>query len=309
MKLRIIVIGGSAGSIQVIVEIARALPRELQAAVMVVVHSVPRQRSYLPDIIRPVCKLPVRMVSDGDRVHVGEISICPPDRHLVVAPDHLHLSRGPKEGLHRPSINATFRSAAIAYGNCVIGVLLSGMLDDGAAGMWEIANRGGTTVIQDPEDASYPSMPLNALQDAQIDFRAHSAEIGPLITKLASGEMKNERIDPLEDESEGLFSGLTCPECRGPLYEIRRKGPAEFKCRVGHVISLTTLLDEQTSTQERKLYEAIVALKEGAELADYAAARIEGADQDELRREAEQLRQQAETVRRMIEERNVSRIG
>lgn len=309
MEPKVVVIGGSAGSIDVIRQVARMLDRDLPAAVVVVVHAQARQRSYLPMILSSQSKLPAQLVSDGDRIRAGEIHVCPPDRHLVIARDHFHLSRGPKEGLNRPSINVTFRSAAITYGNRTIGVLLSGMLDDGAAGIWEISNRGGTTIVQDPDDAIYPSMPLNALRDARVDYRVRSSEIGPLISKLASGEMKPEKSESQENEGEQVFSGFTCPECRGPLFEIKRKGPLEFKCRVGHVMSLSTLLHEEASTQERKLYEAIVALQEGAELTEYAANRVEGDDVEALRGEAEQLRRHAESIRRMIEERAVSSIG
>jgi two-component system, chemotaxis family, protein-glutamate methylesterase/glutaminase len=306
MESKLVVIGGSAGSFRVILEIVETVPSDLPPAVMIVVHSPASQRSCLPGILTARCKLPVWLATDGDRIHTGEIYVCPPDRHLVVAPEQLHLSRGPKEGLHRPSINAAFRSAAMAYGDRVIGVLLSGMLDDGAAGMWETANHGGTTIIQDPEDATYPSMPLNALRDARVDYKADSHGIGPQIARLASGEIKPERNELSEDGGKPVFSGSTCPECRGPLSEIRQNGPPGFRCRVGHAFSLKTLLDEQTSTQERKLYEAIVALQEGAQLAEYAANRIKAADAEALRREAEQLRMQAETIRRIIEEHMVS---
>ena len=308
MEPKIVVMGGSAGSLEVIQEIARMLPPDLSAAVVVVVHTLARQRSYLATLLSSQSKLPARLVSEGDRIKAGEIYVCPPDRHLVLAKDHFHLSRGPKEGLNRPSINATFRSAATSYGNRTIGVLLSGMLDDGAAGIWEISNRGGTTIVQDPDDATFPSMPLNALRDARVDYRVPSAEIGPLISKLASGDMKPERSE-LPQNDERVFSGFTCPECRGPLFQIKQKGPLEFKCRVGHAMSLAMLLDQEASTQERKLYEAIVALQDGAELADYAANRVEGANAEALRNEAGQLRRQAEALQKMIEERVVSSIG
>lgn len=309
MEPKIVVMGGSAGSIQVIQEVTRMLDPDLPAAVVVIVHTQARQRSYLPMILSSQSRLPAQQVSDGDRIRAGEIYVCPPDRHLVIARDHFHLSRGPKEGLNRPSINVTFRSAAITYGNRTIGVLLSGMLDDGAAGIWEISNRGGTTIVQDPDDAVFPSMPLNALRDARVDYRVCSSEIGPLISKLASGEMEPKKSELPKDKGEQVFSGFTCPECRGPLFEIKRKGPLEFKCRVGHVLSLAMLLNEEASTQERKLYEAIVALQEGAELAEYAANMVEGGNVEALRSEAEQLRRHAESIRQMVEERSVSSIG
>jgi two-component system chemotaxis response regulator CheB len=306
LEQRIIVIGGSAGSIPAVTAIVRALPAELPAAIFIVLHSPQRQKSYLPELLAPVTAMPVTQAAEGDRITAGHIYVAPPDRHLRIAKDHVHLSRGPKEGLNRPSINVTFRSAAATYGASVIGVLLSGMLDDGAAGIWEIANHGGVTIVQDPEDAAYPSMPLNALWDAPVDYRLRCDEIGPLLSNVAVGLVKPKKHHLPEPGGGQLFSGFTCPECRGPLYESRRKGPVEFRCRVGHVLSLGTLITEETNTQERKLYEAVVALEEGADLAEYAAARMEGADLDSFRREAEQLRQYAAAIRKMLEDRHVS---
>lgn len=303
MEPKIIVIGGSAGSLGVVVDIARTLPRELNAAVFIILHSMPRQKNHIPEILNARCHLPAQQTHEGARIKAGEIYVVPPDRHLVIAEGHVHISRGPKEGLNRPSINVTFRSAAVTYGERVIGILLSGMLDDGAAGIWEIANRGGITIVQDPEDAQYPSMPLNALRDAPVDYRLTAREIGPLLPNLVNETVKPAKQRLSEEEGGRIFSGFTCPECRGPLYERGKPGPIELECRVGHVMSLKTLVEEETSTQERALYQAIVALQEGADLAEYAATRMAEADVEALRREAEQLRRHADTIRNMIEER------
>jgi two-component system chemotaxis response regulator CheB len=188
----------------------------------------------------------------------------------------------------------------------VIGILLSGMLDDGASGLWEIANRHGITIVQEPSEAQFPSMPLNALRDAAVHYRLPAAEIGKLLPRLVEGQEmpENQLQTPLED-CEKQFSGFTCPECRGPLYERTGPGPVEFRCRVGHIWSLKTLVDEHTSTQERKLYEAIVALEEGADLALFTANRVEGEQQSSLRREAEQLRHYAGAIKKILEERDM----
>jgi two-component system chemotaxis response regulator CheB len=298
----IIAIGGSAGSFEALKEIVRSFPPDLPAAVFVVIHLSPRTRSYLPEILQKESLMLVVPASEAAPIRKGTIYVAPPDRHLIVSQGHIHLSRGPKEGLQRPSINVAFRSAAAAYGNRVIGVLLSGMLDDGAAGIWEIGRRGGVTIVQDPSEAPFPSMPLNALNDAIVHHTVTVSEIGRLL-----GRLVHEDVEPASRGQEGpqramdRFSGFTCPECRGPLYEDGQ--PAEFRCRVGHVMSLKTLLEEHTSTQERKLYEAIVALEEGADLADRMAVAGTGTEQDDLRREAEQLRRNAGVIRKLIEER------
>lgn len=242
--------------------------------------------------------------SDRQRIEFGRIYVAPPDRHMLLAEQHIHLSRGPKEGLHRPSINATFRSAARIYRDRVIGVLLSGMLDDGASGLWDIVQHGGISIIQDPEEAQFPSMPFNALKDVPINYKLPASQIGPKLTRLVSsnGEFPTSDQEYINELSREEFSGFTCPECRGPLYK-HGKRPMEFKCRVGHAFPLETLIEESTSTQERKMYEAMVSLEEGADMADLASREAEGADQAQLNSEAEQLRRHARAIRQLIEER------
>ena len=302
-KRDIIVMGGSAGSIEAIKDIVRALPADLPAALFVVIHMSPRARSYLASILTNLGGLPAVQAVNGQRIEPGHIYVAPPDRHLVIANDHIHMTRGPKEGLHRPSINVTFRSAAATYDSRVVGVLLSGMLDDGASGMWDIAKQQGVTIVQDPGEALFPSMPLNAIEDAPIQYKARISEMAGLITHLVKGGvMPTINVNDEQANRDERFTGFTCPECRGPLYANGQE-PIEFHCRVGHVLPVKTLFDEHTSTQERKLYEAIVALEEGADLADYMAARA-GADEVEaLTKEAAQLRRHAGAIRMLIEER------
>lgn len=301
----VITIGGSAGSLDSIKQTVRSLPSDFPAAVFIVIHLSPRTRSHLHELLQTSTSLLVVQASEGAPIRKGTVYITPPDRHLIISQDHVHLSRGPKEGLQRPSINVAFRSAAAAYGARVVGVLLSGMLDDGAAGIFEIARRGGVTIVQDPSEAQFPSMPLNALNDAIVHHTLRVAEIGRVLSRLAWEDVieppGNEKI---ADANMSHFSGFTCPECRGPLYENGQ--PAEFRCRVGHVMSLKTMFEEHASTEERKLYEAMVALEEGADLADRMAAGQEATEQDELRKEAKQLRRGAELIRKLVEERTMA---
>src|SRR4051794_5953171 len=156
--------------------------------------------------------MPTEVPSDGDRIENGKIYLAPPDKHLLIAKDHVHLSRGPKEGLHRPSINMTFRSAATAYENRVVGVLLSGMLDDGASGLWEISQRGGVPIVQDPAEAPFPSIPLNALADVDVQYTLPVAEISQTLVRLAWGDepARTETVNSRQDEFDMRFSGVTC---------------------------------------------------------------------------------------------------
>jgi two-component system chemotaxis response regulator CheB len=297
----IVAIGGSAGSFDALRHIVGSLPPELPAAVFVVMHLSARTRSHLPELLQKATSMLVVQASEGTPIQKGTIYVTPPDRHLVLSEGHIHLSRGPKEGLQRPSINVAFRSAAAAYSDRVIGVLLSGMLDDGAAGIWEIGKRGGVTIVQDPAEAPFPSMPLNALNDAVVHHILTVSEIGSTLSRLVKEEVVS-MMRGGESQSREMkrFSGFTCPECRGPLYENGQS--SEFRCRVGHVLSLKTLFDEHTSTQERKLYEALLALEEGADLADRMALEKLGVECDELTTEAKQLRRGAEVIRGLIEE-------
>ena len=298
----IVVIGGSAGALEAVKSITTSLPADLRASIFVIFHTPPRERNLLADVLN-TGQLAACQAVEGEAITAGRIYVPPPDRHLMIANEHLHITRGPKEGLHRPSINMTFRSAAKSYDSRVIGVLLSGMLDDGASGLWEIARLGGVTIVQDPDQAPFPSMPLNALRDVPIDYRVRAEEIGPLIQCLVAGERVSKAVNRAQPRSsEEKFSGFTCPECHGPLWESRG-GPLEFYCRVGHVFPLKTLIDEHTSTQERRLYEAIVALEEGAALSELALPHMEPERREGLQREAVQLRQHAAAIRKMLEER------
>ena len=297
----VLAIGGSAGSLDALSQIVACLPADLAAAVFIVIHLSPRSPNYIPDILRKRTAMRVVQAAEGERIQTGTIYVAPPDRHLLIRDNHIHLSRGPKEGLQRPSINATFRSAAETCGERVIGVLLSGMLDDGAAGIWEIAKHNGTTIVQDPAEALFPSMPLNALNDAIVHHMLTVSEIGRVLTHLVGEKTTpTPRMEDVLDESMTRFSGFTCPECHGPLYE-NGQNLIEFRCRVGHVLSLRTLFEEHTSTQERKLYEAIVALEEGADLAERVASSGEGVNQAELKKEAGQLRHNANVIRKLLE--------
>jgi two-component system, chemotaxis family, protein-glutamate methylesterase/glutaminase len=307
MKRDIIVIGGSAGSLRIVRTIISGLPKDLAAAVCVVIHTPARSKSEMVFLLERWGLLPALEAIEGMSLQPGHIYVPAPDHHLMIGDDHLHLTRGPKEGLHRPSINVTFRSAAQTHGERTIGVLLSGMQDDGASGLWEITRNGGVAIIQDPSEAEYPAMPLNAQEDAPVHFRLFSRDIARVLERLVKGEGVPDPSPRNGASVAEQFSGFTCPECRGPL--LRRQltpSVVEFRCRVGHTFSPDALLEEHTSTQECKLYEAIVALEEGASLAEFMAGRSQGEQREEFVKEAEQLRQHVAEIRMMIEKRIMS---
>src|SRR3954454_6486513 len=158
----VVVVGGSAGVIDGLRAFIEGFPADLNAAILLVTHLSTRGQNHIADLINRAGRLTAVDARDGQQLETATVYVAQPDRHLLVADGHIHLTRGPKEGLHRPSINLTFRSAAAAYGRRVIGVVLSGMLDDGAAGLWDIAAHGGVSIVQDPEEAKFPAMPASA---------------------------------------------------------------------------------------------------------------------------------------------------
>jgi two-component system chemotaxis response regulator CheB len=298
----IIVVGASAGGVETLQKLVAGLPANFPASVFVLMHLPAFGKSFLPQILSDSGPLPAKEAEDGESIVPGIIYVAPSDMHVLLGQDSIQLGRGPREGRQRPSINVTFRSAAMTYAERVIGVVLTGMLDDGTAGLWEIKRRGGLAVVQDPDDALFPSMPLSAMHEVAVDYRVIVAEMAALLGRLVltSADVDKAAHGPKEGASV-RFSGLTCPECRGPLWEMVHHRLVEFRCRVGHIYSSKMLLDEHMKTQERKFYEAVVALQEGAELSEFLAARVDRPDREQLIHQAEKLRQQAEDLRVMVE--------
>jgi two-component system, chemotaxis family, protein-glutamate methylesterase/glutaminase len=184
MPTRILVIGGSSGSIEPLVEVVGGLRSNFAAAVFVVMHMPPWAKSKLPEILSrggPLCAI---HPTAQQRIETGVVYVAPPDFHMVIKESHVELWRGPREDRHRRSINALFRSAAVEFGERAIGTILSGSLDDGATGIYWIKDYGGVTIVQDPETAKFPSMPAAALENAQIDYVLKSSEIAPLVVEL-----------------------------------------------------------------------------------------------------------------------------
>src|SRR5579871_3057783 len=263
-KQDIVTIGASAGGVEALKTIVAGLP----AAILVVEHigGGINGKSFLPEILTRAGPLPAANPRPGEKMRKGKIYVAPPDRHLLVEDGHLHVFRGPRENGTRPAINPLFRSAAAAYGNRVAGVILTGMLDDGVAGLAEIKRRGGVAVVQDPQTALYSSMPLNALEYVDVDHIAPLIEIAGLITTLATTE--REPVEPRDEPVVRTPTNLTCPECRGPIHQEQQGRIIEYRCRVGHVYSPATIEQEQDATVERALWSAVLTLEEAADMAE-----------------------------------------
>src|SRR5215207_9590055 len=180
----IIVIGGSAGAVEALRAVVQKLPADLGAAVLVVVHLPPSSPGRLPEILQRCTALRVGWATDSELITPRRIYIAPPDRHLLIEDGAVRLTRAPRENHCRPAIDPLFRSAALTYGSRVIAVVLSGRLDDGTAGLWAVKERGGIAVVQDPEEASQPDMPRNALEYTEADHVVPSAQLGALLARL-----------------------------------------------------------------------------------------------------------------------------
>ena len=182
----IVVIGASAGGVWTLQQLVQGFPAHLPAAIFIVVHTSPRYPSFLPHILQKSGKLPAVHAVDGAEIEPGCLYVAPPDRHLLVKAEHMRVVLGPKENRFRPAIDPLFRTAALAYGKRVVGVVLSGALDDGTAGLVEIKEQGGVAIAQDPQEAFFPSMPESAIRHVGVDHILPIADIARVLVNLAA---------------------------------------------------------------------------------------------------------------------------
>lgn len=266
-KKDIIAIGGSAGSGNVLRRLVRELPADLPAALFISTHLPAKSRGFLSETLAAGSSLPVVEAVDGQPIERGHIFVAAPDRHLLLMNGIIRLGEGPRENMARPAIDPFFRSAALAYGSRVVGVVLSGMLNDGAAGLHAIKAVGGTAVVQHPLDAEADQMPLAALEAVDVDHVVVAADLAATLTGLAQSDAGPASPPPdelaLEVEiaaggrlGSGTLrtfadpSALTCPDCHGVLSEVRGKGPLRYRCQIGHAYSAETLMAEITEVDE-----------------------------------------------------------
>jgi two-component system chemotaxis response regulator CheB len=286
----IVVVGASAGGIEGVVEIARRLPADFPGALFVVVHFPGSVTSTLPRILSRAGPLPARHAIDGEQVHPGMFYVAPPDSHLIILDGHLRLSRGPKENGSRPAIDPLFRSAARSYGSRVVGVVLSGNLKDGTAGLLAIKQRGGLAMVQSLETALYPSMPRSAMEHVEVDYALAPADMAECLTELALQPLDHLEVKSMPDAVEspgepdevavadrhtqpGVPPTMSCPECHGVLWEVRDSELVRFRCRVGHAYTGEGLLAHQAENLEAALWTALRALEEHSALARRMAVR------------------------------------
>jgi two-component system chemotaxis response regulator CheB len=328
-KHDIIVIGASAGGVEAISTLVSRLPADLPAALMIVLH-LSRGRSVLPGILSRAGPLPAKHPEDGEALQRGQIYVAPPDHHLIVDGPVARLVQGPTENGVRPAVDPLFRSAARSYGPRVVGIVLTGSLDDGTAGLAAIKEAGGVTIVQDPAEAFAPSMPRSALDFVEVEYvlplremplllaaltreqavdppRPAAAQLHPMEPDLASERVA---VDP--SDRPGRVSVFSCPECHGSLWEVDQKGILRFRCRVGHVYSVESMLAAQTDSVDRALWAALRSLEERAALTRRLSERAKGRRQqwmaDAFAARADVAESHASVVREILVTRSVSHV-
>jgi two-component system chemotaxis response regulator CheB len=312
----VVVIGASAGGVETLSEIVEGLPTEFPGSVLIVLHVLATGTSVLDLILTRAGNLPAVAPFDGEPVHRGQIYVAPPDQHMLLKGERISLSRGPRENGHRPAIDPLFRSAARSAGSRVIGVVLSGALDDGAGGLQFVKKCGGLTIVQDPADALYPSMPEHAIAAAAPDYVVPANEISAIL----SAEIERvPTLVPLADDSDvepdlfeaypadilvtdGPPTGLTCPECGGALWEETDGALIRFACHVGHSYSAESLVSEQGQALESALWSGLRALEERADLLERMSRRSERSTRSagHFRTRAQEAREHALALRALL---------
>lgn len=279
----IVVIGASAGGLEALTALVHTLPDRLHAAIFIVIHFPTNSTSNLPSILTRKTLLPTVHPENGETIQEGKIYIAPPDHHLILKDGKIILDHGPRQNGFRPSIDPLFRSAARQYRERTIGILLSGLLDDGVFGMQEIKQRGGITIAQDPEEALFNALPLAAIDYGVVDYILPVHKISEIISRdgRSSDELPGETqmtdssnheeksiqadIDQFEEEGKPIdptTTVMTCPECGGVLWEVNDDKITRYSCHVGHTYSTDTMLEEQSRAIEGALWTAIRAIKE-----------------------------------------------
>ncbi|GAA4001601.1 chemotaxis protein CheB [Deinococcus rubellus] len=300
LPFRLVVIGTSAGGMQPLIELAAGLPADFPAAICIVMHIPAYAPSFLPDILGRAGPLPVSQPVNHEPVLPGHLYCAPPDHHLLIEEGHFCVTKGPKENRVRPAVDTLFRSAAYSEGPNVIGVVLSGLLDDGTSGLWTIDHFGGTTIVQDPQDAEYDSMPKSAASQIKVDHTVRANDLAALLIQLVAAPMKASGETMANDEDRqrveievsiassahafrkgvmafGKVTPQTCPACGGILVEIKEGGFTRYRCHTGHAYTGDSLLVSVTEAIEDKLWRTMRALEEASMLLentgrDFAAA-------------------------------------
>ncbi|MEP0747337.1 MULTISPECIES: chemotaxis protein CheB [unclassified Coleofasciculus] len=323
IKPEIVVIGASAGGMEALKKLLAQLPSNFPGAIFIVWHIAPAYPSVLPQILDRVCSLPVAHAIDKEAIKPGRVYVAPPDHHLLVESGYVRVTKGPKENRFRPSIDVLFRSAARSYGNQAIGVVLTGMLDDGASGLYAVKEQGGKAIVQDPFDALHASMPIQAMKAVEVDWCVPVAEMGALLIEMTNeavekkgGHLVSEQMDievKVAREDNAFESGImklgklspyTCPECHGMLLQLKEGNIIRFRCHTGHAYSLNSLLVEVTESIEASLWKTLRGIEESEMLMSHMAKHLGETNDSEMAerflQKSEQANRRASLVRQAV---------
>ncbi|QPH38596.1 chemotaxis protein CheB [Pedobacter endophyticus] len=281
IKRNIVVIGASTGGFEALKKIIKNLPSDFQASIFIVWHMSPDLRGILPDILNKLNSIHAANACDREPILPNRIYVAPPDYHLLIEDGCVRVTHGPKENRFRPAVDPLFRSAAYTYRNRVIGIILSGGLDDGTAGLWRIKSGGGMAIVQDPLDAEAPSMPESALREVNVDYCVPVDVMASLLVKLTNEDISEERPLIRDEKTRieiniaaeknamengsldiGILSPYSCPECNGVLSKITDGKSFRFRCHTGHAYSANALMSSLSVKIEDSLYGAIRGMDE-----------------------------------------------
>ncbi|KAA0593951.1 two-component system chemotaxis response regulator CheB [Azospirillum lipoferum] len=283
-KRDIITIGASAGGLTALRRLFGAMPKDCAPTVFVVLHITPNARSVLPLLLDRIGWLPAFHPHDGEPIRPGHIHVAPPDHHLLVHRDRVLIRRGPRENRTRPAVDPLFRSAGVAFGSRVVGVVLSGTLDDGTSGLRAIRRCGGIGVAQDPDDAEWPGMPQSAIDRGEADHVLPLDRMPALLSRLAAepappsppvpfdiateARIAEQEFTTVSDDTQtvGKSTTLSCPECGGGLSEIHDGPVLRFRCQVGHAFSPDSMEAAQAEAMENALWVALRTHEDRVEL-------------------------------------------
>ena len=318
---RIIVMGASAGGFDAFQKIIQALPPDFQPPIFIVWHMSPDIIGVLPDVLNRANDIYAAHAYDNEEIKPNRIYIARPDHHMLINYGKVRVTHGPKENRFRPAVDPLFRSAAYTYGDRVIGVVLTGGMDDGTAGLWTIKHYGGIAVVRDPDDAEVSSMPANALRQVNVDHVAAVREIADLLVRL-SKEPLVEKVDVMKDEQTkkeidiaaekramenghlnfGELTPFTCPECHGVLSRLQNDNIVRYRCHTGHAYSADTLMASITEKIEDSLYSAIRGMDETVMLLNHIGDHFAESNQPRLAaayfKKAKEAEERSQLVRR-----------
>lgn len=320
---RIIVIGASSGGFEAFKKIIRDLPPDFNIPIFIVWHMSADIPGILPQVLNRVNTIYAAHAYDDEDIKPNRIYIARPDHHLLIQNGKVRVTHGPKENRFRPAIDPLFRSAAYAYTNRVIGVILSGALDDGTAGLWTVKHYGGIAIVQDPVDAEVAAMPQNAMRQVKVDHCVSVSEMADLLVRLSkdpvtkkSDVMKDEQTKreiEIAAEENALQKGVldfgeltpyTCPECHGVLSRLYNGDLIRYRCHTGHSYTIDALMASLTEKVEDSLYSAIRGMDETIILLNHLGDHYAEANRPRLAalyfKKAKQVEERSALVRKAV---------